>query len=150
MSRIGSAFAVVLSLTITGCSGTTQSASTPSPTDPESQGTVSAGAVSRDRSHYENVVEMIRGKAPGLNIIENQDGTIQLRIRGLNQSLQETGQEPLVVVDGVPSGRPAGQVLLALSPQDVSSIQVLRDVGSTAVYGTRGANGVILITTRRR
>lgn len=149
MSRIGIAVAVGMALTVSGCGGSTPPAS-PSPSDSASSGTVTAGAMVSDRSHYENVVEMIQGKAPGLNVIQYPDGTIQLRIRGLNQSLQETGQEPLVVIDGVPSGRPAGQALMSMDPRDVSSIEVLRDVGSTAVYGTRGANGVILVRTRRR
>jgi len=111
---------------------------------------VAASVVSTDRSHYESVIEMLRGRAPGLTIIENQNGTIEVRIRGSAQSFQESAQEPLVVVDGVPSSRPAGQALLALNPNDVSSIQVLKDVSSTAIYGTRGANGVILVSMRRR
>ena len=152
MSRIGSALMMGLGFLLFGCGGTNAPRPTASPSDAPATagGTVRAGDLSMDRSHYENVIEMIRGKAPGLHVIESSNGTIQLRIRGMNQSLQETGQEPLVVVDGVPSSRPAGEALMALEPQAVASIQILRDVASTSVYGTRGANGVILVRTRRR
>ncbi|TMF83942.1 MAG: hypothetical protein E6I08_16530 [Chloroflexi bacterium] len=103
-----------------------------------------------DRSHYESVIAMIRGKAPGLQVIEVAPGQFELRIRGVNQSLQAAGEEPLVVLDGMASSRPAGQLLMSLNPQDVVSIEVLKDVASTAVYGTRGANGVLIIRTERR
>jgi len=115
-----------------------------------SEGAVPAGSVATDRSHYQSVVDMLRGRVPGLEVIETSPGAIEVRIRGLNQSLQESGQQPLVVVDGVPSSRPAGEALLALDPRDVSSIEVLKDVSSTAVYGTRGANGVIIVRLVRR
>lgn len=119
-------------------------------------GATTAGSMRGDRGHYENVLEMIRGRAPGLEVLELGGGVIQVRIRGLNQSLQTNadgapvGQEPLVVVDGVPSHRPAGEILLSLVPTDVASIEVLKDVASTTIYGTRGANGVILVSMRRR
>ena len=101
-------------------------------------------------AHYSNVIEMLRGKAPGLEIIESNPGQIEVRVRGLYQSFQGTNQEPLVIIDGAASGRPAGQALLSLTPDDVDRIQVLKDVGSTSVYGTRGANGVILVTLKKR
>ncbi len=60
------------------------------------------------------------------------------------------GGEPLFVIDGVPllSNRP-GHELDGINPSDIERIDVLKDAGSAAVYGSRGANGVILITTRR-
>jgi TonB-dependent SusC/RagA subfamily outer membrane receptor len=108
-----------------------------------------------DRAHYESVVEMLRGQVPGLEILEPAPGRIEVRIRGMTQSLQTNaegapvGQEPLVVVDGVPRSRPAGEVLLSLNPKDVASISVLKDLASTAIYGTKGANGVIVVRMRR-
>lgn len=152
MSRMSRGLGLVLGFVLAGCGGASRPTNTsaPSPSGANAEGGVPASVVSTDRSHYESVVDMLRGRAPGLHIIENLDGTIQVRIRGANQSFQETAQEPLVVVDGVPASRPAGQTLMALNPNDVSSIQVLKDVSSTAIYGTRGANGVILVTMRRR
>jgi TonB-dependent SusC/RagA subfamily outer membrane receptor len=117
---------------------------------PLAEGRPEAGVVQSGNAHYDTVIEMLRGKAPGVQIIETTPGQIEIRIRGMNQSLQAGGQEPLVVIDGAASGRPAGQALLALNPDDVQRIEVLKDVGSTSVYGTRGANGVILVTTKRR
>jgi TonB-dependent SusC/RagA subfamily outer membrane receptor len=101
-------------------------------------------------AHYASALEMLRGKAPGVQLIEVAAGQFEVRIRGVNQSLQASGQEPLVVLDGVASTRPAGQLLMSLNPLDVVSIEVLRDVASTAVYGVRGANGVLIVQTRRR
>lgn len=102
------------------------------------------------QAHYESVVEMLRGQVPGLEIIEVDGSRIEVRIRGLNQSLGGGGsQEPLVVVDGMPQSRPAGEVLMALNPKDVASITVLKDVASTSIYGTRGANGVIIVLMNR-
>jgi TonB-dependent SusC/RagA subfamily outer membrane receptor len=108
------------------------------------------------QTHYESVVEMLRGQVPGLEILESGTRSIEVRVRGMNQSLQtnadgaSVSQQPLVVVDGVPSPRPAGDALLALNPQDVATITVLKDVASTAIYGTKGANGVILVRLKRR
>ncbi len=129
-----------------GPSGGAQDA-TPRPT---AEGRAERDVVQSGNAHYDNVIDMLRGKAPGVQIIEISPGQMEVRIRGLNQSFQGGGQEPLVIVDGAASGRPAGQALLALNPDDVQRIEVLKDVGSTSVYGTRGANGVILVTTRRR
>jgi TonB-dependent SusC/RagA subfamily outer membrane receptor len=146
-------------IAVAACGGTRpeRPAPTPSPTAvTDSQPLAAAGAVQAgpeaagDRAHYESVLEMLRGKAPGVQVIEVAPGQFQVRIRGVNQSLQATGQEPLVVLDGVASSRPAGQLLMSLNPQDVVRIEVLRDVASTAVYGVRGANGVLIVQTRRR
>jgi TonB-dependent SusC/RagA subfamily outer membrane receptor len=150
MTRAG---CIALAFTFAGCGGGPASEGpggpAPATAGTREAGTVRAGAMSADRSHYQSVVEMLRGKAPGLEIIEVESGRIEVRIRGLTQSLQPTNQEPLVVVDGMPSSRPAGEVLMTLNPRDVAGIDVLKDVSSTAVYGTRGANGVIIVTLIR-
>ena len=58
--------------------------------------------------------------------------------------------EPLVVIDGIPMNAPTvSQALSGLAPQSVARIDVLKDAGSTAAFGSRGANGVILVTTKR-
>uniref|UniRef100_S0DFJ2 Putative TonB-dependent receptor family protein n=2 Tax=termite gut metagenome TaxID=433724 RepID=S0DFJ2_9ZZZZ len=93
-----------------------------------------------------NAMEMLTGKVAGLNVntqspADPNSGS-DLQIRGAASLL--AGNEPLVIVDGV-----AGGSLRALSPQDIASMTVLKDAASTAIYGTRGANGVVLITTTR-
>lgn len=142
-----------VSLAFAGCGGSTSEAPAPAPAvvaaaDSPPSG-ARAGDAGIDHAHYQSVIEMLRGKAPGLQVIEVSPNQFELRIRGMNQSLQASGQQPLVVLDGMASNRPAGELLMSLNPRDVASIQVLRDVSSTAVYGTRGANGVLIVRTRR-
>jgi len=135
--------------TAVGCAGGgPQSTSTA----PAGEGAaVNASTTATDQTHYESVVEMLRGKVPGLEIVETGEGVIEVRIRGMTQSMGgASDQQPLVVVDGVRSSRPAGEALLSLNPRDVATISVLKDVGSTAIYGTKGANGVILVRLKRR
>ena len=91
-------------------------------------------------------MELISGKVAGLNVNATADANpnalSSIQVRGAG-SLQ-AGNGPLVVIDGIPGGD-----LRNISTQDVESITVLKDAGSAAIYGTRGANGVILITTKR-
>jgi TonB-dependent SusC/RagA subfamily outer membrane receptor len=93
---------------------------------------------------------MLQGRIPGLEVIP-QGGAFTLRIRGFRSLRQSAGNdEPLLVIDDiiVPSGS-LGTALAGVAPRDVARIDVLKDAGSAAVYGSRGANGVIIITTKR-
>lgn len=95
------------------------------------------------------IEELIAGRVAGVYVSRVSNGDFSIRIRGVN-SFMGSG-EPLFVVDGMvipESGR--GAALTGLNPHDVERIEVLKDTGSTAFYGVRGANGVILITTKRR
>jgi len=92
--------------------------------------------------------ELMRGRVPGLTVIPRPDGGYTIRIRG-NDSLLSS-QEPLIIVDGVPIASHAiDSALAGLTPDDIRQVDVLRDVSATAIYGMRGAGGVIIITTRR-
>lgn len=93
-----------------------------------------------------NAFEALQGKAAGVDITSNQrPGEIgEIRIRG-NRSLTASNS-PLYVVDGVPLS--AGGIE-TLNPRDIESIDILKDASSTAIYGSRGANGVVLVTTKR-
>jgi TonB-dependent SusC/RagA subfamily outer membrane receptor len=94
-----------------------------------------------------SVAELLQGRVPGLQVIRGRGG-VTYRIRGLN-SLQND-RAPLFVLDGVPLGEGAVQSAMAgLTANDIRQVDVLKDVASTAIYGTRGAGGVILITTKR-
>ena len=96
------------------------------------------------------VEDLLRARAPGLEVLPLRDGTFTLRIRGhrgLTGSL--AADEPLLVIDDIPALGSAGAMLAGLTPQDIARIDVLKDAGATAVYGSRGANGVIIITTKR-
>lgn len=107
--------------------------------------------------------QLIKGKTPGVMIINNtgQPGSsTTVRIRG-NSSIR-AGNNPLFVLDGIPlsgnSVRPGGSSgfssdggnpLDYLNPNDIASIDILKDASATAIYGSRGANGVVMITTKR-
>ena len=95
------------------------------------------------------VEELLMGRVAGLEVMRDASGDYRLRIRGQRSLLG--GDEPLVLVDGMPIGAGGlSRALTGVSPSDVARIEVLKDAGATAFYGLRGANGVILITTRRR
>ena len=88
--------------------------------------------------------QLIQGKVAGLNIsLPSGDptGNTQIMLRGI--SSLKGGTSPLVLVDGVPGS------LNTVAPEDVESIDVLKDGSATAIYGTRGTNGVIIITTKQ-
>lgn len=93
-----------------------------------------------------NAFEALQGKAAGVDITSNErPGQLgEIRIRG-NRSLNASNS-PLYVVDGVPLMSASG--IETLNPRDIESIDVLKDASATAIYGSRGANGVILVTTK--
>ncbi|MCD7973264.1 MAG: TonB-dependent receptor [Candidatus Azobacteroides sp.] len=92
-----------------------------------------------------DVLQALQGSVPGLRIDNpaSPSGTPSVRIRGLN-SLTSTNNNPLYVVDGIPFTD-----MQALDPNDIQSIEVLKDASATAIYGSQAANGVLLITTKR-
>jgi TonB-dependent SusC/RagA subfamily outer membrane receptor len=92
------------------------------------------------------VADMLVGRFPGVEVRQLSNGTASIRIRG-SRSFRSS-EEPLIVVDGIPQVS-GGQMLMDLSPHDVESIDVLKDAAATSVFGSRGANGVILISTRK-
>jgi len=97
--------------------------------------------------------DLLRGKAAGVQVVTLPDGKQRLRIRGGNPTLtpDQAEQEPLIMVDGVPIGQDALETALAgLNADEIKQVDVLKDAASTAVYGTRGAAGVIVINTTRR
>jgi TonB-dependent SusC/RagA subfamily outer membrane receptor len=95
-----------------------------------------------------SIEEMLR-RVPGVEVSRGGPGLFTVRIRGAATFMG--GSEPLFVIDGVPViGTRSGAALLGVNPQDIARIDVLKDAGSTAIYGSQGANGVIIITTKRQ
>ncbi|MEJ7665698.1 MAG: carboxypeptidase-like regulatory domain-containing protein [Hymenobacter sp.] len=92
--------------------------------------------------------ELLQGKVAGLNITKsgdpNQRPSVVLRGPSTIRTLNGGVTEPFYVIDGVP-----GASIDLLAPDDIATIDVLKDASSTAIYGTRAANGVIIITTKR-
>jgi TonB-dependent SusC/RagA subfamily outer membrane receptor len=97
--------------------------------------------------HVESVEDMLQGRIPGLQVLRLANGDITLRIRGTNSLLEEG--DPLVIIDGM-AVTPGNltPALRGLKPHEIQDIRVLKDVSSTSVYGSAGAHGVILITTK--
>jgi TonB-dependent starch-binding outer membrane protein SusC len=100
------------------------------------------------------IQDAISGKLPGVVITSNSGApgnTSTIRIRGVTSINAST--DPLIVIDGVPiSNVPVGgtaNILTTINPNDVENITVLKDASATAIYGSRGSSGVILITTKR-
>lgn len=95
------------------------------------------------RAHVRRVEEMLRGRIAGVNVVRLANGEFSVQIRGANSLQGRT--EPLFVVDGMPVEK---GMLIGINPADVARIDVIKDA-SASFYGVRGANGVVLITTKR-
>ncbi len=93
-----------------------------------------------------SLAQMLAGRVSGAIVTAAPGGGIQVRISGQNSFY--LSHEPLYVVDGVPVEPGPKGTLSWLNPEDVASIAVLRYEADTAIYGVRGANGVILIRTK--
>lgn len=93
-----------------------------------------------------NVSEMLRGRAAGVQVNlgdARPGGTSNIVIRG-NVSVAPNGNSPLIIVDGLPFDN-----LNDVAPDDIANIEILKDASSTAIYGSRASNGVILVTTKQ-
>jgi len=103
---------------------------------------------------------MLQGKAPGVQVVVGSGlagSASVIRIRGIASI--SAGGDPLYVIDGIPitqdyflsgnSGAMNNNPLATMNPDDIASIDILKDAAATAIYGSRGANGVILVTTKR-
>lgn len=98
-----------------------------------------------DQRPVTNVAQAIQGKASGVQVVlpsGKPGGDAFIRVRGSTSVL--ASNEPLYVIDGVPTTS-----MQTVNPQDIESIQVLKDASSAAIYGARAANGVVIITTKR-
>ncbi|MBQ0148591.1 MAG: SusC/RagA family TonB-linked outer membrane protein, partial [Flavobacteriaceae bacterium] len=111
-----------------------------------------------------NFLATLHGRMAGVEITQesgNAGGEFQIKIRGQN-SLRMDGNQPLFIIDGIPySSDPIGAAttsgnrssltspLSSINPSDIESIEVLKDADATAIYGSRGANGVVLVTTKQ-
>ena len=115
-----------------------------------------------------SVEQMLQGKAAGVQIIQNTGAPgegMTFLVRGANS--MSGNNQPLVVLDGYPletgnasttlgsegvafiADSPSGNALSSINPNDIESVEILKDASATAIYGSRGANGVVIITTKR-
>ncbi len=111
-----------------------------------------------------NILAAMQGRMAGVSVIQNSGmpgGGFQIKIRGQN-SLRADANAPMYIIDGVPfSSQSIGSTytstnmpaqnspLSSINPDDIESIEVLKDADATAIYGSRGANGVVLVTTKK-
>ena len=121
----------------------------------------SVGSEEIEKTNQQDAVSILQGRAAGVQVTSNSGapgGAMTIRVRG-NSSLN-SGNDPLYVVDGVPiesnslsslngSENFGLNPLADINPGDIESIEVLKDASSTAIYGSRAANGVVMITTKR-
>jgi TonB-dependent SusC/RagA subfamily outer membrane receptor len=126
---------------LAGCMHGIDPEATPDPRD-RSRAT---SATDFDDQAVSRVEELFVGRFPGVQVY-TAPGGITVRIRGTTTVNGDA--EPLYVVDGF-ALQPGNGGLLPVNPRDVARIEVLKDAGSLAEYGVRGANGVIRITTKR-
>ncbi|MCI5978085.1 MAG: TonB-dependent receptor [Bacteroidales bacterium] len=91
-----------------------------------------------------NILNSMAGKLPGVNVIPDAapGGTGSIRVRGM--STANSSNDPLYIIDGVPTDN-----LNCFNPADIESMQVLKDAASASIYGSRAANGVVIITTKQ-
>jgi TonB-dependent starch-binding outer membrane protein SusC len=92
------------------------------------------------------VEELLVGRFAGVHVLLTPSGGFSIRIRG---STAPVDREPLYVVDGMPVEVTPGRGLDWLNPADIARIDVLKNPAETSMYGGRGANGVVIITTKR-
>jgi TonB-dependent SusC/RagA subfamily outer membrane receptor len=114
--------------------------------------TDAVGSIASDdieKGHAIRMEDLIQGRLSGVQVSRSASGRLMIRIRGA-ASLQPGGSEPLIVIDGITTPAYGGSSALdSLSPSDIARIDVLKDAGAAAIYGSQGANGVILVTTKR-
>jgi len=109
--------------------------------NPPSQTTVTAEDIRRDPG--EPVEKVLEGRFPGVEVSRTADGGMTVRIRGGSSIMGSN--DPLYVIDGVEITPGPNGALTGINPYDIESIEVLKDATSTAMYGSRGSNGVIII-----
>lgn len=137
MPRAVPAVAVLLA----ACSHRSSPAGAPRP----SGSTIVITAADIERSPGQSLEQLLLRHVPGLYISRAPEGHRVLHLRGTTTLTGD--EEPLFVVNGTPLATNADN-LTAINPRDIDTIEVLRDAAATAIYGLRGANGVIVIRTK--
>jgi TonB-dependent SusC/RagA subfamily outer membrane receptor len=134
--------AASLAASLAACAGKSKQAKAAESPTPA----VGADELARNPSPNAPIEQILNGRIAGVNVSRGGDGGIIVRIRGASSFGTE---DPLYVVDGQPIAAGPGGSLSGISPYDIESISVLKDAASLTMYGSRGANGVILIKTKK-
>ena len=100
-----------------------------------------------DRQPGQPIEQVLMGRFPGVMVTRAADGSVSVRIRGTTSI--RGSNEPLYVIDGVEIQPGPGGSLTGINPHDIATIEVVKDPAGEAMYGVRGANGVIIVKTKR-
>jgi len=148
MSRrpVRSIVLIVAATMASACSsgGTSTPSTTPAP-DASKRNTVGADAIAN--SSGEPIEKILAGRVAGVQLGHAADGSLTVQIRGATS--WNSDNQPLYVIDGVPITAGPNGALSGINPYDIEKIEVLKDPARTAMYGIRGANGVILIKMKK-
>jgi TonB-dependent SusC/RagA subfamily outer membrane receptor len=146
--RFGRGGSLCLAALLAGCAS-------PGPRDtetpaPATQAGAAQGATSADVRQSPNVPieQQLMARSPGVVIGRTPDGSLTIRVRGGSSSVQGNNA-PLYIVDGVPFAPSTDGGLSGINAHDIQSIRVLKDAADITMYGVRGANGVIVIKTKK-
>jgi TonB-dependent SusC/RagA subfamily outer membrane receptor len=120
-------------------------ASRPTRREPPSAATVTAEDI--EKNPGQPIEKLLQAKVPGVLITRTPDGGIAIQLRGTSSFYGSNA--PLYVIDGVPIQAGPNGALTGINPYDIESIEVLKNAADTALYGMRGANGVIVVKTKR-
>lgn len=143
---------LALAIAVAGCSQSGQPSTSSSPEASARGGQASAdaatvGAADIDKAPGESIEKTLEGRVAGVVVSRSPEGGIAVRIRGATSVYGNN--EPLYVLDGLPIQPGPGGSLSGINPNDIESIRVLKDPAEIAFYGSRGANGVIIIKTKK-
>lgn len=147
LPRVRRPAAFFLVAALVGCSQSGPRAEGPAPA---AQAKSAQGASASDIAQSPNtpIEQQLMARSPGVVVGRNSSGDLTIRIRGGSSSVQGNNA-PLYIVDGVPFAPTIDGGLSGLNPSDISSIRVLKDAADITMYGIRGANGVIVIKTKK-
>lgn len=142
---------VVVASAVVACGGSSRPETAPSPSRPESPNAANTATVTAAQIEQtpptESIEKILEGRVAGVVVRRAPDGGIAVRIRGVTSL--HGNNEPLYILDGMPIAAGPGGSLSGINPHDIESIRVLKDPTDTAMYGARGANGVIVIKTKK-
>jgi TonB-dependent SusC/RagA subfamily outer membrane receptor len=141
------ATAAVLVVYLSGCAPVKRTSQAAAPDGTAQRPRAGTTVTAEDIESQPGPIEMVlQARLVGVVVVRTADG-IAVRIRG--SSSLHGSNEPLYVLDGTPMTPLPNGTLAGLNPRDIASIEVLKDPAQTAMYGVRGANGVIVIKTKR-
>ena len=140
----------VLAITVSACARTTTSGTDQIEPVPDAKGAASSGVTATDVERSPNIPieQLLAGRVAGVVVSRTEDGGIAVRIRGGSSSFSGNNA-PLYILDGVAIEAGPNGSLAGINPYDIASIKVLKDAADLTMYGVRGANGVIVIKTKR-